>query len=686
MVAVCGYCHALSARTDRDPELIGKVADLVDTDSPLSVGAEGKYAGRRFTLTGRVQLKHPLGGLWNEWYIALEDGRWGWLAEAQGRFYLTFTQQTHAELPAFEQLHAGNPLNLGEDGDWVIAESSEASFHSAEGEIPWRVALNQRYRFADLGGRNGAFATLDYGVVGEVSAPVFYLGRETSIQELGIKARQGFATGPKLKTQAMNCPNCAGPLALRAPDQTQRVTCPSCGSLLGVEEGKFRFLKSLKQGTPDMKLELGSEGMLQGEKVICIGYMQRSCTVEGIDYVWGEYLLLTSKHGFRWLVESEGHWSLVDGVSAGEMTGIQASVRSFSMKGLNYRRFQDVGATVRGVWGEFYWKVELGEQAQITEFVSPPYSLSSEYQQHQGGGGELNWSLSTYLEPEDIRKAFQLKNPLPAPRGIASFQPNPYKARLKQVSLWMLAAMAVWFFLVMTACVRNRETLLWSQEIKPFERFPSLNKVPVDRPTTVGVEDGARDASSAGSAKTPKAIDSAGAKVQDAPSDPVFFTDPIEIKDGNKNLAVTISAPVDNAWIGAECALVNEETGLVESFEISSSWYHGVDDGESWSEGKPSETVYLSALPAGRYVLRVAPQWDGPVPPVSSFKMELRSGVMRWNYPGCAFLLIFVGPLLMLFRVMAFEGRRWQESMYTSSGGDSGGSNDSDDSSSWSDD
>jgi len=80
MVAVCGYCKSLSARTDRDPKLIGKVADLVDTGSPLRVGAEGNYAGRKFSLVGRTQMRHPLGGVWDEWYLALEDGRWGWLA------------------------------------------------------------------------------------------------------------------------------------------------------------------------------------------------------------------------------------------------------------------------------------------------------------------------------------------------------------------------------------------------------------------------------------------------------------------------------------------------------------------------------------------------------------------------------------------------------------------------------
>jgi hypothetical protein len=55
-------------------------------------------------------------------------------------------------------------------------------------------------------------------------------------------------------------------------------------------------------------------------------------------------------------------------------------------------------------------------------------------------------------------------------------------------------------------------------------------------------------------------------------------------------------------------------------------------------------------------------------------EVTLRQGVMRWLYPGLALLAILVVPLLTIFRMAAFEGRRWQESMYsakaTSGGGD----------------
>ena len=657
MVAVCSYCKALAARRDRDPELIGKVADLVDTGSPLGLGASGTFSGRAFTLAGRVQLKHPLGGVWDEWYMALDDGRWGWLAEAQGRFYLTFTQTPHGALPAAENLQAGGLADLGPDGMWTVGELSEATFHSAEGEIPWAVEPGATYRFADLSGKNGAFATLDYSE----NPPLFFLGREIPLAELRIQG--GTRKPTKVGMQSLNCPKCGGTLALHAPDQTLRVGCPSCGSLLSAENGKLAFLKSLKQPHQDIVIPLGADGLLNGEKVICIGQLRRTCTIDGTAYPWTEYLLLDSQHGFKWLVESDGHWSLATALPPGEVPQAPEGQKNLWMHGHNWRRFQDVVAVVEGVWGEFYWMVEQGEHVQVSEFVCPPKSLTRERQQHRNGGEEVNWSLSSYLEPEAVWSAFKLGGSAPAPRGISSFQPNPHKITLSKSTLWIVGALGLLLALVMVESATHRNEELFNRQLDLYELTPGLRQaateavrksIPARRPTSPTTPD----------APAPEA------------QEPVYFSGPIEIKDGHRNLAVTMSAPVNNAWIGLEGALVSETTGVAELFLLESSFYHGVDGGESWSEGEQVQKVFLSAVPAGTYVLRLAPQWDGKVPPVRTIEVKLNQGVMRWLYPGLTLLGILLVPLLLVFRMAAFESRRWQESMYgasatnASSGGD----------------
>src|SRR5205807_9909826 len=54
IVVVCEFCHSVVARGDRKLEDLGKVAALVETNSPLEVGLRGAYQNISFELTGRA--------------------------------------------------------------------------------------------------------------------------------------------------------------------------------------------------------------------------------------------------------------------------------------------------------------------------------------------------------------------------------------------------------------------------------------------------------------------------------------------------------------------------------------------------------------------------------------------------------------------------------------------------------
>src|SRR3954468_21392584 len=114
VVVVCEFCGSSVARTDRDLRNLGKVADLIDTRSPLRVGLEGRFNGKPFALTGRVQIAHQAGGVWDEWYASFGDSGWGWLAEAQGRFYMPFFHAVSnpAAIPPPNYLQPGQPVAI----------------------------------------------------------------------------------------------------------------------------------------------------------------------------------------------------------------------------------------------------------------------------------------------------------------------------------------------------------------------------------------------------------------------------------------------------------------------------------------------------------------------------------------------------------------------------------------------
>lgn len=445
LVAVCEFCHSVVARADRKLSDRGKVAAIVETSSPLHLGLKGKFNGKSFEVVGRTQYTHAAGGRWDEWYAAFSNGKWGWLAEAQGRFYLTIEREIRDEehLPAIDQLNVGEEVEaLGQN--WTVAETGVATIAGAAGEIPFVLEPHGSHRYADLYGPGRRFATFDYSD----AAPRAYLGREVTLDDLGIAPTVVAPAGDEARVQglALACPQCGGPLQLHAPDQTQRVACPNCQALLDCTEGKLEYLQTLQKPEGGPLIPLGTVGTWQGTDYTVIGYLKRSTTEEGVEYPWFEYLLYHPRLGFRWLVQSGSHWSFVEPVPPGDVT---VGTRDRTYAGRRYKLFQRGTATVRSVLGEFYWKVAVGEEVFTADFVAPPLMLSlerttdlpaTEEGNAQRGiqAKEIQYSLATYARPEEIEKAFDVKG-LGRGWSIAPNQPNPVDWRIALYWIGFLA-------------------------------------------------------------------------------------------------------------------------------------------------------------------------------------------------------------------------------------------------------
>lgn len=626
-MVVCEHCKFVVARTDRGLETVGKVADLVPTGAKLTLGIEGRLQGAGFRVVGRTQLQWAQ-GVWDEWYVAFENGRWGWLAEAQGRYYLSFPAPDHP-VPPWSALRPGKEVALGELGRFVASDLKRAKYVTAMGELPEAIPLDgQNIRTADLTGHGSAFATLDYGVEGD-EADV-YIGREVAFESLNLDPNR-LAAPPKqdrIKAQKLTCPTCNGPLELKAPDDAMRVTCPHCAALLDCTQGKLEHLAQLKKRSPDLKL--GSVSTLQGVEWMVIGWVERRCTVEGVDYFWEEYLLYDKKTaGYRFLVNSAGHWSFVSPVPAGEIT---ETVRGALWNGKLYRTFSQVTADVTGVMGEFYWAVALGESVQATDYVAPPEGLSQEQSPE-----EVNWSHAVYLPPQAL-SAFKLV-PRP-PSGVGMMQPNPWDERTKGQFAWLAIGVAAAIGLFVFFSARNSQ-VVFDQTYTPVAR----------------------------TAEGPSESMAADQDVATPGGGAVRVTAPFKIESGARNLQVEMTTTADNTFMGVAGALVNQTTNEVDEFYVEAGYYHGVDDGESWSEGSREDTAYLSSVPAGTYVLRLETVWEAGKPP-PSVHLKLTSGVARLLH-----LLLVIGamvlvPLFAAWRSSSFEKARWEESNLDGGGED----------------
>jgi hypothetical protein len=629
LVKVCEFCRSVVARGDRNIEDLGKVAALADTNSALELGLTGKFQGQPFTLTGRAQFRHSAGGVWDEWYASFPHDQWGWIAEAQGRYYLTFSRPLPypEHTPPFEELGLGQALPVdAKGGRMVVAEIGTAAAAAADGEIPYRLVPGAAHRYADLSGPGGTFATLSY----EDETPDLYTGVEVTLDQLGIPLMAVRADRPatQIAGHHVSCPNCGAALELRAPDRTERVVCPSCNSLLDCSQGTLRYLEALKPGI-EPYIPLGSVGTFDEGKFTVTGFLQRCVTYEGIDYFWDEYLLYEPQIGFRWLVQSDGHWSYVRPVAPGDVSGYGSNTR---YKGERFKIFQRGEAAVTYVLGEFFWKVHVGEMVATADFIRPPEMLSREttLAANQGGEGdefafsvpategEVNFSLGTYLPRATVEKAFGLTG-LPTPRGVAPHQPFGYKNIY--LSWALLAALVFAVFTLVMLFSPERSVLTHSYAI------------PAPPP---------------------------GEKAS------VIFTEPFDL-DSYQNIEISVESSLDNAWVGIGGDLVNESTGLVQPFDLECERFHGFEDGEAWSEGSNHDSTMLSAVPEGKYSLRleVEQHVEPNGKPPSTLKVQVRQGIPRWGLFFLALLLVSAFPLTILLFHLIFEYQRWKDSDYS---------------------
>jgi len=628
IVVVCPYCRSAVARTDRGLEDIGKVAEIADSESPLKLGLKGTYKDTRFELTGRAQLRHELGGYWDEWYATFSNGWVGWLAEAQGRFYMTFYQPLPAAvaLPTFDGLQLGQTIpEIPGPTPFMVQERGHGTSVAADGEIPYKLSPGEQFAYADLAGKNNAFATIDYSI----DPPWVFVGSQVTLDEIGLgDAKPVEREARRVSAAGMGCPNCGGPLTLNAPDKAERVTCPNCNSLLDVNQGNLTYFKALTPppNAPDFVAPIGAEGTFPGDvKFKIIGAVVRSVTVDGIQYFWHEYLLYNPMVGFRWLVHSDNHWNFVEPVNPAdvEQSGMFGSGATVNYNGRTFKIFQDAPAVVEYVKGEFYWRVEQGETVQATDYVSPPMMLSREE-----SNNEINWSAGTYMTNDEIEKIFGISG-LPRPWGVAPNQPFTGRFYYTWGALPLLLLLVVAIFSIpLTGLTKTA----LSQEIV----LPPMTN-----------------------ATTAQAV----------------FSQPFDIR-ANGNVRITAGAQVDNSWADLDVDLINDQSQEVESVNVPVEYYSGVDDGEAWTEGDKSTDATLSSLPAGKYTLKVEGTWQNwqTQMPVS---VKVEQNVNRGVNFCCAFIVLLIVPVLGFFRKFTFESSRWKDSMFSSSS--SSGSDDSDD-------
>jgi hypothetical protein len=416
---------------------------------------------------------------------------------------------------------------------------------------------------------------------------------------------------PARSLRGFNCGNCGAAVALRALGHTRTVACTSCGAVLDPRDPNVHALQTarLRESITPL-IPLGSRGTWQGQPYEVVGFQRRSIEVEEERYSWDEYVLFNPYRGFRYLSHYQGHWN--DIVAVRELPRLSSAGKRprYDWRETTFKHFQAATARTDFVLGEFPWRVRVGDQVAVNDYVAPPLMLSSE-----GTDKEATWSVGHYTDGATIWKAFSVPGSPPRPVGVFANQPYPYTRTVRSVvrASLICVGLLVLLFLVRAVMSDGEELFAGTYSFHP---------------------------------------NTAAA----------FVTDQFSLRTPG-TVEIAVSAPrLQNEWIDFDLALINIDTGTAWNVSREVSFYSGRDSDGAWSEGDRDERVLLPQVPAGSYYLRVEP--------VSQFNnveytLRVRRDVMSLLPYVLALAALALPAVLAFAHSGAFEQRRLQESDYS---------------------
>jgi hypothetical protein len=605
---------------------IGKVAELQPDGSPLRVGSQGEHNGTGFELVGRIQLSFG-DGFWNEWYLLYSNGETGWLGEAMGEYFINSQAKISGGLPGPRDLAAGDGLSLAGEA-YVATGSVTSSLVSFEGELPFIVENHDPFITVDLRSVSGKAATIDYSE----SPPLLFMGEYKPFPAFNFRGLRGPGedddTGSTSSVAAagvsnFNCPSCGAAHTVNGGVRSKVLVCEYCGSAVDISSPNLNIIwkeESMREEVQKgVTLPLGNSAKIDSNDFTLIGFVKKSVTYEGIKYPWVEYLLYNQFLGYRWLVESEGHFTFMEPMEKLPMRGSGPVTRpdeqAITFEGKTYRHFQTSNPKVDAVAGEFYWRIRKHEESTNFDYVCPPNMLSLE-----SSSTGFVWSRGRYLTQDEVVSMFGLQKRLRPAVGVAPCQPNPHAESSR--SNWRIfwAAIVLGFVLLVTGLLAGSGKKVWTSG--PMQYATYRNFTPQD-------------------------------------------SEPFAIKGGG-NLAFDFEGRLNKRWLFFDTTLVDAKTGKdVSKVGMTVENYSG--------QGSPQKTVRVSGIPAGDYKLRwniksgsttAAPdKVDEKVKTDAiTYTITLRRGVPVWGWYVLMLMFLLPLPLFETARRSSFETKRWYSS------------------------
>ncbi|RYD51052.1 MAG: DUF4178 domain-containing protein [Sphingobacteriales bacterium] len=624
-IFTCPACGAALVQAHPEHRLLGCVCGTVsylqdnalqvtdsrkDPQSPepwfIKIGTVGQDASGSFEVTGRVLLRNE-DTIFNYWTLLFEDGTTGLLSEGYGVYSVLRKIAMPPDLyPAW--------MSVTEPGAWINPDYDVVKYRLMRRVVFPSIQLEG----SCLWGEPGASVTLmevfqpetetAYEFLDVLGFDDWYFERRSyHVSELHLQQ-----TLPEPLAPLVQCASCDRDLILHSWPYTRSVVCPNCRhlNLRDLVTGSLSKKQPL-EGSRSFHLQL-QDAVTLDETVFRVTGMARKVEMLLAENIWDEYTLYHPQAGFAYLSVYNDHWTYVkEWPDPPPIEGDPSG--GFEYEDRWFEPFNKYHYKVISGAGEHLYNLHLTWPYDCKEYIYPPNTLISETTKT-----EQVWFYGQSLTTAEINKATGGAKNLREGSGRSYLFRNPVPLNTRRFVLTALV-LAVLMVLVHTAITgRQVNRTLGRMELQ---------------------------------------FDASGNGLQNSV--------PLELNYPT-NLVFEIEAPINNSWIYLEGTLVNSRSGAEVAFSKTLEYYHGTEDGESWSEGSREAEPVLNNLDSGRYFLTIQGQAD---PGIGAFltaptTIRIRQDVpSHWNL--IHVLLLFGSVCVVLYLVHRhYEKIRYEGSPY----------------------
>ena len=415
---------------------------------------------------------------------------------------------------------------------------------------------------------------------------------------------------PEYKPQNIKCGSCGAGLTVK-DEQSQMVVCEYCGSQLDVSAAEQTVLGKGLTNKPYFPLALGDSFF---HKATRFEVISRMAFIEDNDIseMTKEYLLYNPRHGSMWLGEYGGHYSITRPSHVMPTKAPFDVSRGDVIKTHDDRQWVAEGKgtyELHYVDGALPWIARVGDRVQYAEFAEK--SGSGKRYEAQRIGGEIEYGLGRAMPLETVRRA--ARKPELGKETVSKTFADPAKKRKGYIQLMVIALVAAVFNGLLAFYCYQSGTVVLKQGFLPQE-------------LTQGV-----------------------------------MSRSFIARGKGKITRISVSAPLDNAWMSLQAAIVRGDGQAIHLYERSLEYYHGRSGGESWSEGRRSSALLVKIPEPGMYKLFVqAVSAQGNASRATSARHGLQVEIKDRALPGGKFALAG-GLCLALFILTAFLFAKWKE-------------------------